>query len=323
MKTAAAFAFLAGLATAARIPVELPSSDVECKARPYNGPLVTNPDTASAFKAYERFSKIANLFAADQNTPETYATVPGFVNLNAAAQAPDYLFSIEPNSYDPEECAAHCNGEPGCTSFNIFYERVPLIVNTETHIPDPEVCPGKSTSPSATLIKCAFYSSALTADTATNYGQFQGHFEVVFAGSNAYFKWEAPTVSGFYGPLSLEDATIHAPTGYLGHETFPGSAFDPDLCADSCDENFVHDTATGTVTDQCISFNAFMLHKNGGEALFTCAYYSRVWGPLEATNRGQVDSVGNVYTIGRSYIYYLEEQYYLTGPNPGDEDVET
>jgi hypothetical protein len=119
MKPGVALPLLAGFAVAAKIPVMLPTDNVECKARPYNGPLVTNPDTSSAFKAYGRFRTVATMWAADQNTPDNYATVPGFVNLNAAAEAPDYLSSIEPESYDPVECAAYCDKEPTCTSFNI------------------------------------------------------------------------------------------------------------------------------------------------------------------------------------------------------------
>ncbi|KAK0626863.1 hypothetical protein B0T14DRAFT_421937 [Immersiella caudata] len=315
MKTGAALPLLAGLAAAAKIPanVKLPATGVECKARPYNGPLVTNPDTPSAFKAYGPFNSAATVWAEDQNTPENYVTVPSFVNLNAAAQAPGYLSSIEPESYDPVECAAYCDKEPSCTSFNIFYERVPLIVHPTTLVPDAEICPGLSNSPSATLIKCAFYSNPLTAATATNNGQFQGQFETAVAGSTAFFKWDPPAVHGFHGPFHLGGATIHAPYGYLRHETFPGAQFDPERCAASCDEHFDHDKETGKVSNQCIFFNAYVLYKNGGEPLFNCAYYSEVWGPEEATNQGQVDGEGNVYSVGLSYAYYLEEQYYLPG----------
>ncbi|KAK0652236.1 hypothetical protein B0T16DRAFT_98231 [Cercophora newfieldiana] len=313
MKTVASLPVFAGLAAAVKFPVEGP----ECKARPYNGPLVTNPDTPGAFKAYAPFNSAATVWAAEHNLPDDYITVPGFVNLNSAAQSPGYLSSIEPESYDPIECALYCDNDPTCTSFNIFYERVPLIVNTKTLSPDPEVCPGLSTSPSATIIKCAFYSTPLTASSATNNGQYQGEFEVVFAGSTAFFKWDAPAVHGFYGPFPL-NGSITAPYGYLGHETFPDTDFDPEKCALSCDEHFDFDEVTRKVSNQCIFFNAYKLFKNGDEGVFQCAYYSEIWGPAEATNQGQVDGLGNVYSVGLSYAYYLEEQYYL----PGTKDAE-
>jgi len=323
MKTFTAVTLLAGLAAAANIPVnaEPPSTepstesstDVECKIRPYNGPLVTNPDTPSAFRAYKLFNSVATAGAKEQNTPKNYAVVPGFVNLNAAAEDPSYLYSIEPKSYNPVECATYCNQEPSCVSFNIFYERVPLIVNPTTHLPDPELCPGLPTSASATLIKCALYSSHLTAATATNGGQFQGEFETAVAGSTAFFNLGAPPVDGFYPPLHLGRAALHAPYGYLLHEVFPGVRFDPELCAATCDNLFDHDDETGEVSNQCVLFIAYVLYKNGGAPRFHCSYYSEVWGPDMATNLGQVDTDGNAMTVGLSYAYYLEESHYLPG----------
>jgi len=311
----------------------------ECKARQYNGPLVTNPDTPGAFKAYAPFSSASTVWAADHNLPDDYVTVPGFVNLNAAAQNPGYLSSIEPASYDPVECALYCDNEPACVSFNIctpkrhtsplcsalltsplVYERVPLIINPKTLIPDPDVCPGLATSPSATLIKCAFYSAPLTKSSATNNGQFLGEFEVAFAGSTAFFKWHPPLVDGFYGPFPLNGATIHAPSGYLRMETFDNSDWEPEKCALSCDKQY--STVDGKVKDQCIFFNAYMLYKNGDEGVFSCAYYSEIWGPEEATNYGQVDGSGNVFSVGLSYAYYLQEEHYLDGSFGPDEDKE-
>jgi hypothetical protein len=81
------------------------------------------------------------------------------------------------------------------------YERNPLVVSVATQVPDDTVCPGLATSPSATLLKCAFYGIPVTADQATNVGQFQGKFHVVIAGSNAYIKTSAPTLPGYEGPV--------------------------------------------------------------------------------------------------------------------------
>lgn len=102
-----------GLAAAA------PRKYDECIIRDYNGHQVNDPDTAEAFQNFEAFGEDALNYAYAGNLPSGYNVVPGFVNLNAAAQSPSYLSTVEPAVYDPEICAALCEEIDGCRSFNI------------------------------------------------------------------------------------------------------------------------------------------------------------------------------------------------------------
>lgn len=91
---------------------------------------------------------------------------------------------------------------------DIDYERNPTIDIGDS-------CPDSS---GLTRIKCAFWSSAVTASQATNVGQNVGNFKVVITGSNAYTTYPQPQ-AGFSGPVDAGGASINAPAGtdtYMG-----------------------------------------------------------------------------------------------------------
>ena len=104
----------AGLAAAAADPIF-----TSCHARYYNGPLVSNPDTADAFRSYPPFQWTGTIRNASHTFDQEYAPVPGFINLNSAAQSPGYLFSVQPEAYDPSICASICETAKACEAFNI------------------------------------------------------------------------------------------------------------------------------------------------------------------------------------------------------------
>jgi len=216
-----------------------------CTTRSFNGPQVTTPaDTPDAFQAYQPFADAAHAAAEAAAIPSGYALVPDFEDLNALAKDPSYLTYVSSRltGYNPQQCADLCDAMDGCTAFNIYFERAPLVVSPNTQVPDPNLCPASATSPSATLVKCAFYGKPIAAGQATNIGQFQGKFRVVYTGSNAYFKSSAPTVDGYDGPYSFNNgaAAINAPRpvkdhGYLRTQTFGTNvAYTPSSCAASC-----------------------------------------------------------------------------------------
>ena len=192
------------------------------------------------------------------------------------------------------------------------YERNPLVVSVATQVPDDTVCPGLATSPSATLLKCAFYGIPVTADQATNVGQFQGKFQVVIAGSNAYIKTSAPTLPGYEGPVPFGGDSINAPApvinhGYLRVQTFGQNVpFDPSLCATSCAAQTAYNAAHNIGLGPCVFFNVFVLTENGANGILTCTYFSTSYGPAYATNPGQYDAAGNHYEVTSSYGYYLD-----------------
>ncbi|KAH8893059.1 hypothetical protein GQ53DRAFT_645969 [Thozetella sp. PMI_491] len=286
-----------------------------CTTRTFNGPRVTAPaDTPEAFVAYQPFTDAAVSAAKDENIPEGYNVVTGFVNLPATANAPNYLSYVSSvlTGYNPGQCAAICDGMAGCNAFVIYNERVPLVVSTLTQVPDSNVCPASSTSASATLIKCAFYGVPPTAAQATNSYQFQGKFKVVWTGANAYSKKSVPAVQGFRGPVSFGDYTINVPTpalnyGFLRSETFGANVpFDPSLCAASCLAQTPANAQSGNFNGSaCMFFDAHIVYKNGLNGIFTCNYYSIEYDSSNATYSGQTISKDK-YTVGYSYGYYLD-----------------
>jgi hypothetical protein len=192
---------------------------------------------------------------------------------------------------------------------------VPLVVSTLTQVPDAQTCPGLATSPSATLLKCAFYGISVTATQATNVGQFQGKFKVVIAGSNTYFRSSAPALDGYEGPNSFGNASINAPApvinhGYLRVQTFGQNVpFDPSLCAASCAAQTAYNAEHNIGLGPCVFFNIYVLQKNGADGVLTCTYYSTPYGVSYAKNKGQFDQAGNYYGVTQSYGYYLDGHY--------------
>ena len=307
------------------------SNHTACITRSFNGLAVTSPtDSADAFLNNPDFASAANYAAI----PSGYALVPEFENLKAAAQDSHYLTYTTDNvtSYDPSICAAKCNSIAGCVSFNIFYERVPLIIDPQTLVPDDNLCPANVSSPSATLIQCAFYGTFLEKGMATNVGQYWGSFQLVIAGSNAYVQSSAPTLPGYEGPVSFNNAAINAPApvdqhGYLRVQTFGENVpFDPFLCASSCQAQTDYNAAHPDIGHgPCVFFNVYVLQENGANGVLTCTYFSTPYDTSYATMTGQYDQEGNFFGVTSklppliddvdaniwpdSYGYYLDGDY--------------
>lgn len=209
-------AIAAFLSTVTATPVALAkrAEPSACINQVGNGPQVADDTVAGFYAAFP---------AAAASPPTFYDVAEGWVGLQAGANAPGYLTYIQDQltSYDADVCADYCaNKISGCASFVIYYERDAQSVNPNTHTPDAALgCPGLTTSPSVTLVKCSFYSAFLDVSQATEKGQYQGDFQVVIAGSTA-FNLIAPTVSGYDVPTFLNDSALDIPppvvaSGYI------------------------------------------------------------------------------------------------------------
>ena len=82
---------------------------------------------------------------------------------------------IQLSSYDTLTCASECDRNSGCAAFNVYIERDPTLA------PNAQDCPNP---PSTVIYKCALWSAAVSADEATNTGQWVDSFQVVITGSN-------------------------------------------------------------------------------------------------------------------------------------------
>lgn len=96
----------------------------------------------------------------------------------------------------------------------------------------------------------------------------------------------------------------------MGVQTFPMTQpYDPSVCATACEQKSAYNLRHTTPQSDariCVFFDAYILYKNGANGVFTCTYYTAIYGPPQATNFGQYDGSGNHFTIGHSYIYSLD-----------------
>lgn len=157
-----------------------------------------------------------------------------------------------------------------------------------------------------TYIKCSLFGGILDTTAAKNVGQWLSNFQVVIAGSDIYVSTAPSTPAGFVTAYHFANATINAPSGYMGVQTFPQSQpYDPSVCAAACSAKSVYDTKYGLPSmakpDICNFFVAYVLYKNNANGVFTCTYYTSAWDSTYAQNVGQYDQAGNHYTIGHAY----------------------
>ncbi|KAF2266422.1 hypothetical protein CC78DRAFT_566813, partial [Lojkania enalia] len=168
LKTSLANASMTPSAEASKAAQSLLPIEPYCEPkRTGKGPVPT-PDTAANFRKFDEFEKQAY----GVPTPSGYHMV--FSNRYASTSNIDYLGYITMDSYDPNNCTAHCDGMENCVAINIFFERNPTL------IPGPE-CPNPS---STTIIKCTFWRGKKIALHINNFGYRDFDFEVAIAGSN-------------------------------------------------------------------------------------------------------------------------------------------
>lgn len=100
---------------------------------------VSVPDTPAAFQANQAYADVANKAV----TPAGYKRV--FQNLKGSTSLYYYLGYNTLGDYDTNMCANMCNSINLCQSFNIYFERDPIV--------DPGSGTGCSNPPSTTVIK--------------------------------------------------------------------------------------------------------------------------------------------------------------------------
>lgn len=238
------------------------------------GPHVV-PDTVEAFEAYPEFK-----------TQALAATAPGYVstftNYNASVSANTYLGLTTLQTYDAPGCAKLCDNKDLCTGFNIFVERDPAL-NPSENCTQPA---------SITNYKCTLWGSGVNLESATNYGQYRGQFQVVIAGSDGFEKTNTttpPTQPGWQPPKQCGSNGSKAhnhPSTCIGQGFFPGP-YDPTICAAYANaQNAINKNSpfwvkwfqlfTGTYNPyKCNFFNSYMLKKNGHHMGTYCSLFAQ------------------------------------------------
>ncbi|KAL8642542.1 MAG: hypothetical protein Q9228_000767 [Teloschistes exilis] len=278
----------------------LTKRDGTCAPQPAGSGPVPSPDTAEAFKADPGLQAMAN----NAPTPDGYSSA--FSNLDGSLSASKYMGLHTLKSFDTLGCASLCDQADGCEAINMYIERDPSVNANTNDCPDP---------PSTTNYKCTLWGAPISAEQATNKGQYRAEFHVVITGSNGYNKASPPDpIDGFTGPQELGGA-INAPLDngkntYMGYKYYPFSqtqGYDPATCATACKAqtayNSRHPAADGTYAT-CSFFNAYVLSQNAVPQGLYCSMYTRSWAPSYATNYGQYRG-SDRYTVSRSYSYTL------------------
>lgn len=279
-----------------------------CQPQPSGSGPVASPDTVSAFLNNPALTSVAS--AAATAAPAAYSNV--FYNLQGSTQQTGYIGLHTLTSYDVNKCTAYCEASTYCEAFNIYYERDPTVNPNDASCANP---------PSLTNIKCTLYGYPISANSATNTGQYRDQFQVVITGSNGYVKnWPAPTLTNFTAPVSLGSCLINAPhdpvTGkntFIGSKAFDTGRYDPSLCAAACQANTLYDkthpTAGATTYDACNFFNSYISLKNGIPVGTVCSLYTEPWDPsVYATNCGSQTRSDGVYSMAESFVYSLNPQ---------------
>jgi len=293
---------LTGLVSlAAASPFATNSSATAC-------PVASSSDTVAVF-ANDMWYKIES-GAAAYLPPTGYSTI--FSGLNASNNAAyGYLTYQALDFYDTAYAAAQCNAMPACESFNIYFERDPTVAPTAA-CPKP---PSNYNKYGLFNVKVAYYSSILTAASATNVGQWQENFQVAIAGSNAYVKqsifqtggsnsgYTAAAGTGSSGHVP-SDKAINAPLNCDGSDPLAGmqwwndGEFQVSRCAQACTAHSAWVAAQGGVP--CNFFNTFLQTTSGNSAQQMCVFYQTVAPMSEAVNGGNAD--GSV-VVSTSYAF--------------------
>ncbi|KAG9858240.1 hypothetical protein KCU98_g1048, partial [Aureobasidium melanogenum] len=266
--------------------------------------------SVDSFGAFVADSTIASIASAAP-TPSGYFKT--FTNAAGSSSAYAYLGYAIVNGgktgYDVNWCASKCNAISGCLSFNIFFER------------DPVLEPGSGcTNPAAFAnLKCSFWGSALDLSTATNKGQWRSNFQVGIAGSNGYtsYKLGGP-IAGWDAPQSLNTSAMNAPVRdcadtwtYMGFKLFQSGPFDPNLCSAACNAqtayNLAHPPSTGKAS-KCAAFGTYILTMTNKTGSYQqgqmCTMYTSNWNKQYAVNNvAYDDSIGAKYTYSYSFFY--------------------
>lgn len=150
-----------------------PPPTATCAAQTIPWSYKPNPNTEIEFSA----SVALDTFAKNQTTPAGYTR--RFVAKTATLNQAGFIGYRGLATYDVNACAAFCTGEPTCTSFTLFAERVPTLD------PAPVTC----NNPAAGVgVGCTLYSTAQNITNLVNIGQWRTDFMLLIAASNGYDK---------------------------------------------------------------------------------------------------------------------------------------
>ena len=209
-----------------------------CASQPVYYANQPSLSTTNDFLSYAGFYNTAISAIA----PTNYTAI--FIGYYAAVSQSGYLGYQFLATYDVNACAAFCNSVSSCAGFNIYHERDPSL--NPVAGASSSSCPNP---PPITSVVCAIYSTAPSADKATNIGEWRASFAVAISGSNAYAKTPNtaitsassisttyPFVQNFGIPATLNGAIVIDPKfpEYYVDSSFYYGVWNPKQCGTFC-----------------------------------------------------------------------------------------
>ncbi|KAH8879989.1 hypothetical protein GQ53DRAFT_833648 [Thozetella sp. PMI_491] len=284
------------------------NSTTNCTAEPLGFGPVPMIDSPEAWLNLTSMTKTA----IEARVPVGFGLVANGSALNGAIEAVGFEGFAYLETYDVEQCASWCMEKRECISFNIYYERAPVLAPADA-------CPNPN---STTTIKCVFWGNELEAGLATNRGEMRKDFRLN-PGANLTFL-------GFDGPRNPRVKAVFEPpfepSGHynttLAFQTYAyrlGFYYNPEICAKACNERTergAHDRAavsaqyTNGAYDKCNMFTAFELHKNGVPHAMVCVEYSSVWDNIYGTWEGETSDKDETYAPKLVEVYTRSDYKY-------------
>ncbi|KAF2155843.1 hypothetical protein K461DRAFT_318512 [Myriangium duriaei CBS 260.36] len=255
------------------------------------------PNTATGFLTDTVMSGIA----ANAVTPPGYSQV--FNSLNGSANGIGWYRLQMMATYDVAGCAAICNSDNNCNSFNIYFERDPLL-DPGTTCPNPDAL---------VTVRCVMWTQYVSAYITRNYGQWRNSFVTLITGSNGYWQDNVPTaVAGFNTPVSLPGLvnvnTLNGVNPLVGTAFYTGS-YNASLCTNLCTQTTASNRAAALAKNwglyqSCNFVDAAQVSIQGTIYGTYCSMYTT--GDVAAgAVQNNATYNGVVYDISNSYGFTL------------------
>ncbi|KAI5362244.1 hypothetical protein Slin15195_G058950 [Septoria linicola] len=290
-------------------PTSAPAAKIKraaCDPEPAGTAPNTVPDTTEAFQRNPFFHGQANSWPVYIPSGNSFYA-ERFRDKNGSTQQNSYLTYYVLDKYSVTDCAKKCDAVDLCTAFNIYVERDPSL-NPGPACPDPK---------SVSNYKCALWGSDISAETATNVGQYREKFHVVITASNGYSRasWAVPDpIKGFQLAQNLSNKAITsaAKSAFLGAEYFPGP-YDASLCGYYATAQTAANKEDAKVKglksyQPCNLFNAYFVYKNKYAQGTYCQLFNADVDGVTASGKADTVYNGDSYSVGASYTWRLTPQ---------------
>lgn len=273
------------------------SAAASCQTQNILYNYVPSPNNATGFIADN------SLATAAVNALAPLGYTRAFNGAVGSLYAANYLGYYQLSTYNVSQCASICSAQAGCSSYNIYYER------------DPVLNPGPlCLNPTAAVsVRCVLYGSTISgAAQAQNLGEWRQNFMIVVSGSNGYnLNTPPPAYTNYTGPTAFLGAVSTVTGASYISSAFSSGVWDPSQCTNACsnltatNRAAAYANSSATTYTSCNFVNAFQLNYNGTLQGTYCRLYTDSSVIPNANQYTSTTQSGVIYDINNSYGYVL------------------